>query len=703
MQATSAPLASKEDDDAPPSEKSDGSIAESIGSDDIIDDDFDEDDFEDESGDDESRFGVSDVDPAPVAITETAAPIAIAAQGGALVEGMRVVALYDGGPDYYPGKITRKHPNGTFDILYDDGDSESELPATMVKANAGASIIDDNDGDDASVDDASVQSDISIEDGIDDDVKSSIQSGTDEYDDDDYEDDSDFKTSSAASSHASLAKPAEKRSVPGGHTSVAAGGPSSSSFPPKQAVLNKIQAIANQASVHDDLYAESSTESYHHTQKSNAEQQVAAMVQTLKHQNKQLDLRAAALEEERARCLQTIESRLDMGASMYEIETLREELADRVQDGMAKIELDRSAVQLRHQKQLLELKKGMRRPMRELEIGHVPVPEVSSLADFQGMREGVKAREGAAPASLGAKTGAAKKSSPRTVATKQDEESVVYSDFSQSESQIEVDTAATKSKVPATVDPSSDVDSDIESDIASDIDDDIDSDIQEDGGEGSGDDDDYEDDFDEKSMSMVSEKAPKKELKPVPAKQDTLTGVESMSMAEKSLQSIASSVQYGDDDGGVASASGIASEPQSQSGSSASQDSGIIQQLDAGLLAAQKDLDGFNRTKLNKADRKSREKESKAIELLQRKEELIALEKQKLALAERQQNAAAVSSQALDLDVHKAIAEVHTKAKKSATSAAPTTRKEIPPGDPPPSPFLRIFGQSPLPSLLLHH
>ncbi len=43
---------------------------------------------------------------------------------GGLEEGMPVEARYRGGTKYYKGTITRKHLNGTFDILYDDGEKE---------------------------------------------------------------------------------------------------------------------------------------------------------------------------------------------------------------------------------------------------------------------------------------------------------------------------------------------------------------------------------------------------------------------------------------------------------------------------------------------------------------------------------------------------------------------------------------------------
>ena len=43
--------------------------------------------------------------------------------------------LFDGksgGELWYPGRITKVHPNGTYDIAYDDGDVETEVPAEFI-------------------------------------------------------------------------------------------------------------------------------------------------------------------------------------------------------------------------------------------------------------------------------------------------------------------------------------------------------------------------------------------------------------------------------------------------------------------------------------------------------------------------------------------------------------------------------------------
>ncbi len=139
-----------------------------------------------------------------------------------------------------------------------------------------------------------------------------------------------------------------------------------------------------------------------------------------------LDLRREALEEEKRRCLQSIENRRQRGAPLSEITVLTVELNDRVQDGMARIELDRSAIQLRHQKQLLEIKKSMKRPLLELTIGQVDVAEVSLLTDLKGGN--AKRTTSLQGQSDRRRDGTSLQQAP----VPQESESVVYSEFSQS-------------------------------------------------------------------------------------------------------------------------------------------------------------------------------------------------------------------------------------------------------------------------------
>eukprot|EP00903_Cladosiphon_okamuranus_P006300 g6178.t1 len=55
-----------------------------------------------------------------------------------LLEGERVEARYKGRSRYYPGKITRVHRDGTYDIDYDDGESERMVEPSLVKAVRGS-------------------------------------------------------------------------------------------------------------------------------------------------------------------------------------------------------------------------------------------------------------------------------------------------------------------------------------------------------------------------------------------------------------------------------------------------------------------------------------------------------------------------------------------------------------------------------------
>ena len=53
--------------------------------------------------------------------------------------GDKVEARYGGKSKWYKGKIARVNANGTFDVTYDDGDSERGIRASMIRAVGGAS------------------------------------------------------------------------------------------------------------------------------------------------------------------------------------------------------------------------------------------------------------------------------------------------------------------------------------------------------------------------------------------------------------------------------------------------------------------------------------------------------------------------------------------------------------------------------------
>ena len=47
--------------------------------------------------------------------------------------GDTVEADFGGGGDYYSGKVKRARSDGTFDIWYEDGDRETEVPAKRIR------------------------------------------------------------------------------------------------------------------------------------------------------------------------------------------------------------------------------------------------------------------------------------------------------------------------------------------------------------------------------------------------------------------------------------------------------------------------------------------------------------------------------------------------------------------------------------------
>ena len=48
-------------------------------------------------------------------------------------EGDKVEARYRGREKWYPGKIDRDHCDGTYDILYDDGEKETKVQADLIR------------------------------------------------------------------------------------------------------------------------------------------------------------------------------------------------------------------------------------------------------------------------------------------------------------------------------------------------------------------------------------------------------------------------------------------------------------------------------------------------------------------------------------------------------------------------------------------
>ena len=53
--------------------------------------------------------------------------------------GQKVEARFGGKSRFYPGTITKSNGDGTYEVLYDDGDSEKKVDASLIKAAAGSS------------------------------------------------------------------------------------------------------------------------------------------------------------------------------------------------------------------------------------------------------------------------------------------------------------------------------------------------------------------------------------------------------------------------------------------------------------------------------------------------------------------------------------------------------------------------------------
>lgn len=64
--------------------------------------------------------------------------------------GSHVECRYDGGDMWYDGKITAKHPDGTYNVLYDDGDTEDFVPLMHLRPNEDAESSDDGEANAAS-------------------------------------------------------------------------------------------------------------------------------------------------------------------------------------------------------------------------------------------------------------------------------------------------------------------------------------------------------------------------------------------------------------------------------------------------------------------------------------------------------------------------------------------------------------------------
>ena len=65
-------------------------------------------------------------------------PLGGAGAGGAFAVGAAVQARYRGKSKLYPGKVAKDNGDGTYDIDYDDGEKESNVAEALIKASAAA-------------------------------------------------------------------------------------------------------------------------------------------------------------------------------------------------------------------------------------------------------------------------------------------------------------------------------------------------------------------------------------------------------------------------------------------------------------------------------------------------------------------------------------------------------------------------------------
>ena len=54
--------------------------------------------------------------------------------------GAKIAARWKGGLVYYPGRVVSDHGDGSYDIDYDDGDTEDNVPAALIKLQRGEEL-----------------------------------------------------------------------------------------------------------------------------------------------------------------------------------------------------------------------------------------------------------------------------------------------------------------------------------------------------------------------------------------------------------------------------------------------------------------------------------------------------------------------------------------------------------------------------------
>ena len=75
----------------------------------------------------------SNVDASLIRAVEAAAPAPTGTSGGGFAKGQKIEARYGGKRRHYPGTIASVGGDGTYEVLYDDGESESNVAVSLIR------------------------------------------------------------------------------------------------------------------------------------------------------------------------------------------------------------------------------------------------------------------------------------------------------------------------------------------------------------------------------------------------------------------------------------------------------------------------------------------------------------------------------------------------------------------------------------------
>ena len=95
-----------------------------------------------DDGDEEKGVAAEFVKAAEVIASDEAAPApAPAAEGPTFEAGAKIEALYKGKKHWYTGAVDKVNADGTYDVIYDDGDTEKGVKPEHIRAGAGDSEL----------------------------------------------------------------------------------------------------------------------------------------------------------------------------------------------------------------------------------------------------------------------------------------------------------------------------------------------------------------------------------------------------------------------------------------------------------------------------------------------------------------------------------------------------------------------------------